>query len=64
MAVEVLIHQGAQIIETIHLLYALPFCLCCDFLQPCEFASDVILNQAVGGLFDLWRATVHSCDAA
>lgn len=39
MAVEVLIHQGAQIIETIHLLYTLPFCLCCDFLQPCDICQ-------------------------
>lgn len=39
MAVQVLIHQGAQIIEAIHLLHALPLCLPCDCLLPCVFCQ-------------------------
>lgn len=39
MAVEVLIQQGAQIIEAIHLLYALPLCLSWEYLFPCDICQ-------------------------
>lgn len=54
MAVEVLIHQGAQIIEAIHLLHALPLCLPCDYLLPCDFCHWYH-TWAIGGLLDLLR---------
>lgn len=39
MAVEVLIHQGAQIIEAIHLLHAPPLCPSCDHLLLCDICQ-------------------------
>lgn len=31
---------------------------------PVIFAGDVALNQAIGGLLDLLRTVLHSCDGA
>lgn len=65
MAVRVLIHQWAQIIETIHLLYVLflsgSTVITC-FLEI--FASDVLLNQAIAILLDLLKPVLYVRDGA
>lgn len=57
MAVGVLIHQGAQIIEAIHLLHALPPAY--PVITYCHviFATDVILKQ-----LDCWISWELCCD--
>lgn len=56
MAVEVLIHQGAQIIEAIHLLQVLPLCLYCDYLLPCDICQWC--HTSAISLLDLLRTVL------